>query len=72
MGSEMCIRDSPHEHDLELVAIGVAVDVLGHFLVDRIVFHWHVHGDTRFQIDDVVLERHVFEFEVSDLAEKVE
>ena len=61
-----------HEHDLELVPIGVAVDVLGHFLIDRIVLHGHVHGDAGLEIDDVVFERDVFEFEISDPTEQVE
>ena len=45
-----------HEHDLQLLTLGIVVDVFGEFLVDRIFLHWDVNGDSLLQVDDVLLE----------------
>ena len=45
-----------HEHDLELLAVGVVVDVLSKTLVYRIVLHRDVDSDARLEINDVLLE----------------
>ena len=46
-----------HKHDLELLAVGIVVDVLGEPLVHGVVFDRDVHGDARLQIDNVLLQR---------------
>ena len=43
-----------HEHDLQLLTVGVVVDVLGDTLVNRIVLDGNVNCDTGLQVDDVV------------------
>jgi len=45
-----------HEHDLQLLAVGVVVDVLSNALVDLVVLDWNVHSNTRFQVNDVVTQ----------------
>jgi len=45
-----------HEHDLELLAVGVVVDVLSKALVNSIVLHGDVDGNARLKVDDVLLE----------------
>ncbi len=46
-----------HEHDLQLLAVGVVIDVLRQLLVDLVVLHWNVDGDARLQVDDVLAQR---------------
>jgi len=43
-----------HEHDLQVLAIGVVVDVLGNLSVDRVVLYWNVDGNSSLEIDNVV------------------
>ena len=45
-----------HEHDLELLAIGVVVDVLRQLLVDDIALHWDVDCDARLEVNDVLAQ----------------
>ena len=45
-----------HEHNLQLLALWVVVDVLSNLLVDLIVLYRDVHRDSRLQVDDVVLQ----------------
>ena len=45
-----------HEHNLQLLAIWVVVDVLRQALVHCIVLNGNVHCDARFQIDNVLLQ----------------
>ena len=45
-----------HEHDLELLSVGVVVDVLSQLLVKCIVLDWDIHGDASLQIDDVLAQ----------------
>lgn len=43
-----------HEHDLELLAVRVVVDVLGDAFVNQVVLYGDVDCYARFQVDDVV------------------
>ena len=45
-----------HEHNLELLAIWIVVDVLSESLVNGVIFDGDVDGDARFQVDDVLSE----------------
>ena len=45
-----------HEHDFQLLAVGVVVDVLRQLLVDHVVLHGDVDGNARLQVDDVLAE----------------
>ena len=42
-----------HEHDLQLLTVGVVVDVLCKFSVDRVLLDWDVDGDAGLEVDDV-------------------
>ena len=61
-----------HKHDLELLPIGVVVDVLSELLVNSVVLHWNVDGDARLQIDDVLAQRLNFALIVLHLLEHLE
>ena len=45
-----------HEHDLELVALWVVVDVLGELAVNGVILDRNVHSDALLEVDDVLLE----------------
>jgi len=45
-----------HKHNFEFLAIRVVINVLGELFVGWIVFHWNVDRDTRFQVDDVLMQ----------------
>jgi len=45
-----------HEHNLELLAIGVVVNVLGQLLVDGVALDGDVHSDARLEVNDVLLQ----------------
>ena len=45
-----------HKHYLELLTVRVIVDILGQLLVNWIVLDWNIYGNSRFQIDDVLLQ----------------
>lgn len=59
-----------HEHYLQLLALGVVVDVLCEFLVDLIVLDGDVDCDTRLQVDNVGFECINFTFTVLQLLEQ--
>ena len=41
------------EHDLELSAVRIVIDVIGQRLVDRVALHWDVHSNTSPKLDNV-------------------
>jgi len=43
-----------HEHNFQVLAIGVVVDVLSDALVDHVVLDGNVDGDSSLQVDNVV------------------
>ena len=53
-------RALSHEHEFELVTVGVIVDELSDATIDEILFDRYVNSDSGLQIDDVVFEVHVF------------
>lgn len=57
-----------HEHDLELLAVRVVIDVLRDLFVDLVVLHRNVHGDARLQIDDVVAQHFNLSLQVVHIA----
>ena len=61
-----------HEHDLQLLSVGVVVDVLGKRLVDGVALDGNVDGNSRLQVDDVGLEGLHLSFEVSHGLEELE
>jgi len=52
-----------NEEDLQLLSVGVVVNVLGNTLVNHIILGRDVHGDSRLKINDVVLEALDLSFE---------
>jgi len=61
-----------HEHDLELLTVGVVVDVFGQAAVNLIILHRDVNSNTRFQVNDVLLERFDFDFTLLEGVEQLE
>lgn len=45
-----------HKHDLQLLTVGVVVDVLCKFCVDHVLLDWDIDGDARLEVNDVGLE----------------
>lgn len=45
-----------HEHDFELVSLGIVVDVLCQLFVDQVISHGDVDRYSLLQFDDVLLE----------------
>ena len=45
-----------HEHDLQLLSVGVIVDVLGKLDVDSVALLWDVDCDAALKVDDVLAE----------------
>ena len=61
-----------HEHNLQLLPVGVVVDVLSELLVDRVILHGNVDRDTRLEIDDVLSQRLNFVLVVFHLLKHLE
>lgn len=61
-----------HEHDLELVAVGVVVDVLCKLHVDGVGLDRDVDSDAGLKVDDVSLERLNLTFQVLYLLQQLE
>ena len=61
----------PHEHNFEPVAVGVVVDELGHFVVDRVVLDRNVDSDSRLQVNDVGFQGLALNFEISHLLQQI-
>ena len=61
-----------HEHNLELLAIWVVVDVLSHFLIERTVFDWNVNRDPCLQVNDVGFECFNFELSIAQVCQQIE
>ena len=61
-----------HEHDLQLLSVGVIVDVLGKRRVDGVALDRDVDGNSRLQVDDVGLEGLNLSFKVSHGLEELE
>ena len=61
-----------HEHNLQLLPVGVVVDVLSELLVDRVILHGNVDRDTRLEIDDVLSQRLNFALVVFHLLKHLE
>jgi len=59
------------EHDLQLLAVGVVIDVLRQFLVGLVALLWDVDGNSGLEIDDVALEDFDLVFCVLQVFEKV-
>ena len=57
----------PHEHDLELLAIRIVVNVLSKLGVDIVRLDWDVDSNARFEIENISLKRLNFGLKVSDL-----
>ena len=58
-----------HEHDLQLLSVGVGVDVLGEGDIDRVRFERNVDD---VEVDDVGSESHNLGFKLTDLLEEFE
>ena len=61
-----------HEHDLELVAIGIVVDVLSKLGVDGVRLDGDVDGDASLEVDDVGLESLNLDFQDLHLFEQLQ
>jgi len=61
-----------HEHDLELGAVGVVVDVLGQLLVDHVFLDGDVDRNSLLEVDDVLLELADLHLGVLELLEELE
>ena len=55
----------PHEQNFQLAVVRVIVDKICHAFVDWIVFDGHIHRNSGFQVDNVILEGLVLCFEVA-------
>ena len=60
-----------HEHDLELVTVGVVVDVLCEFSVNRVGLDRNVDSNTSFKVDDVGLKSFDFSLKVFHLLQQL-
>ena len=60
-----------HEHDLQLLAVGVVVDVLGELQVDRVGLDRDVDGDALLKVNDVGLKRLALSLEITDSLEQL-
>ena len=60
-----------HEHDLQLLAVGVVVDVLGKLQVDRVGLDRDVDGDALLKVNDVGLKRLALSLEITDSLEQL-
>lgn len=45
-----------HEHDLQLLSLGVVIDELGEFAIDWVLSYWNVDGNSLLEVNDVLLE----------------
>ena len=62
----------PHEHDLELGALRIVVDVLSKALVSGILSHGDVDSDSLLQVDDVLLQRLDLNLSVLELLKQLQ
>ena len=60
-----------HEHDLQFLAVGVVVDVLGELQVDRVGLDRDVDGDALLKVNDVGLKRLALSLEITDSLEQL-
>ena len=60
-----------HEHNLQLLAVGVVVDVLGKLQVDRVRLDRDVDGDALLKVNDVGLKRLALSLEITDSLEQL-
>ena len=60
-----------HEHDLQLLAVGVVVDVLGKLQVDRVGLDRDVDGDALLKVNDVGLKRLALRLKITDSLEQL-
>ena len=51
-----------HEHNFELVAIGIVVDVLGQSSISLVISHWDVNSDPALEIKRILLKCLNFRF----------
>ena len=61
-----------HEHDLELLTVGIIVNVLRQLRVDRVRLDWDVNSDSGLQVNDVSLKGGNLILEVLDLLEELQ